>query len=541
MSTKKNRTVRELATGIGFLTPNILGFLTFTTIPLVFSMIMAFSNWDLKLHNMFKPEASWHFVGIDNFTRLLSDSDSYKYLGNTLFLMMGIPFGISGALISALLLSRDLRGGSRKTAAMLIVTALMVCSCIMLVLVGAGASAMTILICGLGCLFLFGGTIGGSTVYRTLFYLPSFTSGVATYLLWKKLYNPISGPINQTLNPILEKVTGIVNAVNPSVVQSGLWLAIALVGLILFMGLLKLSSLWRDGDLGSRAIILPMFFLVLPSLMATKWFAAAVYNVAYSAAEAAALKSGATIEAAAKAATELATNTTPLSSYSIAIIAGVLLAVTLLMILTSKQEFDCKPGNGFGNALMFCLFLMVLQFVIVGLGIVAYHLPGMAAITTDNGVTNGGLTAPDWLTSYHWAKPAIMMMGLWGAIGSNNMLLYLAALTNVPGELYEAADIDGASPFQKFWNVTWPQLAPTTFFIVVMAMIGGLQGGFEMARTMTQGGPAGATTTLSYSIYTEGFVTGRLGYSSSFAWVLFAMVFSITMFNWKFGSRYVND
>ena len=134
-----------------------------------------------------------------------------------------------------------------------------------------------------------------------------------------------------------------------------------------------------------------------------------------------------------------------------------------------------------------------------------------------------------------------MVMGFWGAIGSNNMLLYLAALTNVPGELYEAADIDGASSFQKFWNVTWPQLAPTTFFIVVMAMIGGLQGGFEMARTMTNGGPAGATTTLSFSIYTEGFVTGRLGYSSSFAWVLFAMVFSITMFNWKFGSRYVND
>jgi multiple sugar transport system permease protein len=74
-----------------------------------------------------------------------------------------------------------------------------------------------------------------------------------------------------------------------------------------------------------------------------------------------------------------------------------------------------------------------------------------------------------------------------------------------------------------------------------MSMIGGLQGGFEMARTMTNGGPAGATTTLSYYIYNEGFVTGRLGYSSGVAWMLFLIVLSVTLFNWRFGNRYVND
>ena len=134
-----------------------------------------------------------------------------------------------------------------------------------------------------------------------------------------------------------------------------------------------------------------------------------------------------------------------------------------------------------------------------------------------------------------------MIMGFWAAIGSNNMLLYLAGLSNIPPELYEAASIDGASPMQRFWQVTWPQLAPVTFFIVIMSMIGGLQGGFEMARTMTQGGPAGSTTTLSYFVYTEGFNTGRLGYASGIAWVLFALVFMVTIFNWKFGNRYVND
>ena len=152
-----------------------------------------------------------------------------------------------------------------------------------------------------------------------------------------------------------------------------------------------------------------------------------------------------------------------------------------------------------------------------------------------------GLQPPEWLVNYHWAKPALMVMALWAAMGSNNMLLYLAGLANIPLELYEAADIDGASRRQKFWHVTWPQLAPTTFFIVVMSVIGGLQGGFEMARTMTRGGPAGATTTLSYFIYTEGFETGRLGYASAVAWTLFAMVLVATLFNRKFGNRYVNE
>ena len=72
-----------------------------------------------------------------------------------------------------------------------------------------------------------------------------------------------------------------------------------------------------------------------------------------------------------------------------------------------------------------------------------------------------------------------------------------------------------------------------------MSTIAGLQGGFEMARTMTQGGPAGSTTTLSYYVYTEGFTTGRLGYAAAISWTLFALVFVITLLNWRFGSRRV--
>jgi len=176
--------------------------------------------------------------------------------------------------------------------------------------------------------------------------------------------------------------------------------------------------------------------------------------------------------------------------------------------------------------------LLVAQFTLLGIGIVLNMLPAMSS---------HGLAPPAWLTDYNWAKPAIMIMGFWGAIGSNNMLLYLAGLSNIPVELHEAAEIDGASGIQKFWHVIWPQLAPITFFIFIMSVIGGLQGGFEMARAMTAGGPAGSTTTISYFVYNEGFSTGRLGYASAIAWTLFAMVFAITIFNWKFGNKHVNE
>jgi multiple sugar transport system permease protein len=218
----------------------------------------------------------------------------------------------------------------------------------------------------------------------------------------------------------------------------------------------------------------------------------------------------------------------------------------LIMLLTSFVVIGrglLRKGNGVANSwaiptyrlgenLMFSLGLMVLAFILIGFARVTLHLPSMAA---------DGLHPPDWLIDFHWAKPSIMIMALWAAIGSNNMILYLAGLKNIPDELYEAAEIDGASPFQRFWYVTWPQLAPFTFFIFVMSIIHGLQGGFEMARAMTHGGPAGATTTLSYFIYIEGFETGRLGFASAVAWALFALVFLMTVINVKFGNRYVND
>ena len=151
-----------------------------------------------------------------------------------------------------------------------------------------------------------------------------------------------------------------------------------------------------------------------------------------------------------------------------------------------------------------------------------------------------GLDGPKWLQSIAWAKPALMFMGFWNTVGGNNMILYLAALQGVSPELYEAANIDGANKWQQFWRITWPLVSPTTFFILTMSLIGGFQGGFEQAMVMTGGGPAGATTTISYYIYNHAFLWNHMGYAAAIAWVLFAVVFVGTLLNWRVGGRIVH-
>lgn len=144
-----------------------------------------------------------------------------------------------------------------------------------------------------------------------------------------------------------------------------------------------------------------------------------------------------------------------------------------------------------------------------------------------------------WLASTAWAKPSLMLMGLWIMMGGYNMILFMAALQGVPRELYEAAEIDGAGPWAKFWRITWPMISPTTFFIAIMAIIGGFQGGFMQAYIMTGGGPDRSTTTIEYLIYNHLYSWQHAGYAASIAWFVFIVVFIVTLVNWRFGGRLV--
>lgn len=316
----RRRGAAQLWQALPFFLPNLLGFVLFTAGPVLFTVAIAFSNWNLMRTVPFR------WTGLENFQTLWADRDFWLYFVNTLYFLIGIPVSIAGSLACALLLSQRLRG---------------------------------------------------IVLFRTLFYLPSFTSGVALMILWKALYNPDFGPINTAVGA--------------------------------FSDALHLG--WK----------------------APQW------------------------------------------------------------LLSTQNLFGLEVERVASAARQF------------GLG----------------------------------ARDAIILMGIWTAIGGGNMLLYLAALTNVPQELQEAAQLDGANRWQVFRHVTWSQLAPTTFFIVVMSFIGGLQGGFEQARVMTAGGPAGTTTTLSYYIYTKAFEEFQIGYASAVSLTLFAVIFAVTLVNWKFGNKEV--
>jgi multiple sugar transport system permease protein len=378
---------RQGASAALFLAPNLFGFLVFTAVPLAVSLVMAFTNWDLR------RRVPLEFVGLRNFADLLTASEFWLYLINTLYLMLAIPVGIAGSLGLAMLIHG--RTGGRSAVGRFAHAGLALgCGVVIgggLLATGSGAARVAAgLLLLASCVYALG-ALTGVVAFRTLYYLPSFTSGVALYILWKGLYNPHTGPINASLRWLLDGSWGGLNET---------------------IGWLGLGPL-RPPD----------------------WLQS-VHN----------------------------------------------------LLALSPEHPGVTPS-------------------LFGVG----------------------------------AREALMLMGFVTGVGGNNMLLYLAGLSNVPQELYEAADIDGASRWQKFRAVTWPQLAPTTFFIFVMSCIGGLQGGFDVARVMTDGGPAGTTTTLSYYIYNKAFNEFRFGYASAVAWVLFAMVFALTLITWWFGSRRTDE
>ncbi|MFF4829876.1 carbohydrate ABC transporter permease [Streptomyces sp. NPDC001312] len=142
---------------------------------------------------------------------------------------------------------------------------------------------------------------------------------------------------------------------------------------------------------------------------------------------------------------------------------------------------------------------------------------------------------PGWTTSTDWAMPAVIITSVWRDMGYY-MVLYLAGLQAIPAELYEAARVDGAGPWQRFWHITVPALRPTTFFVLVMLTISSFKV-FDLVQIMTEGGPGRSTLVLSQVIFREGIKQGRFGYSSAISLVLFVIVLTITVVQFRFQRR----
>jgi multiple sugar transport system permease protein len=160
---------------------------------------------------------------------------------------------------------------------------------------------------------------------------------------------------------------------------------------------------------------------------------------------------------------------------------------------------------------------------------------------TDNGILNYilgifGVEKIRWLSSPQYSKPALIVMSLWGIGGS--MVIYLAGLQDIPEELYEAAEVDGASAFQRLINITLPLMTPTIFFNLIMGIIGSFQV-FGAAFVMTGGGPARSTYFYMLYIYEEAFTHWNMGYASALSVILFLLVLVVTIIVNRTSERWV--
>ena len=163
---------------------------------------------------------------------------------------------------------------------------------------------------------------------------------------------------------------------------------------------------------------------------------------------------------------------------------------------------------------------------------------------TDNGLANMvlsffGIDKVAWLTSTDTALWAVLFVTIWQGIGLK-MLIYLASLQGISRELYEAADIDGASMIQKFRNVTVPMLKPATFFVLVTSIIANFQT-FDLIYNLTAGGPANATTVITYRIYETAFQEFRMGLATAQSVILLLMLVVLTIFSRKIVGGTDND
>lgn len=149
-----------------------------------------------------------------------------------------------------------------------------------------------------------------------------------------------------------------------------------------------------------------------------------------------------------------------------------------------------------------------------------------------------GIHGPYWLTSPEWVIPSLIIMSTWSVGGA--MVIYLAGLQGVPQDLYEAAQLDGAGPFRKAWNVTIPMVSPIIFFNLILSIISAMQA-FTQAYVMTDGGPINQSLFSVLYIYRNAFAYFKMGYASSLAWLLFIVIGIITIIVFKTSKFWVYE
>jgi multiple sugar transport system permease protein len=190
------------------------------------------------------------------------------------------------------------------------------------------------------------------------------------------------------------------------------------------------------------------------------------------------------------------------------------------LLITSRL----KPR---GTAVFRTVFFLPVVTTLVAVAVVWRYIYHPRLGLLNYGLAAFGIGPIDWLGDPHWAMPAIILLAVWKNFGFN-MVIFIAGLQSIPERLYEAASVDGAGPWPQFRSITLPALAPTFAFVAVMTLVGYLQL-FAEPYVMTDGGPSNSTLSIVLLMYREGFRWWNMGTAAAIAFVLFAIIFVLTM------------
>ena len=225
---------------------------------------------------------------------------------------------------------------------------------------------------------------------------------------------------------------------------------------------------------------------------------------------------------------------------------GVSFANTLqyvLMVVPGQLIFGILFAVILDKCVYFKRYFRTTFFMPYIANMVAVSVVWMAMFHPSQGPVNNVLRSlgvenlPGWLSSRDWALPTIAFMSIWTGMGYC-IVVYMAALQGIPEELYESARIDGANMLHSFLHITVPLLSPTTFFLMLIKIIGTFQV-FGPVKLMTQGGPGRATMVIVYEIYREAFQYYKIGYASSLTLVLFIIIMLVTLVQMKLLKKWV--
>lgn len=215
-----------------------------------------------------------------------------------------------------------------------------------------------------------------------------------------------------------------------------------------------------------------------------------------------------------------------------AIVAPTSMALGLGIALLIESE-------GWGKSLFRTAFFLPVASLLVAMATVWQYLFHPTIGPVNAALALIGIDGPNWLGASSTVMTSLSIIGIWQATGFN-MVLFLAGLSAVPRELYQAAEVDGArSALSRFRLVTWPMLGPTTLFVTTISIINSVKV-FETVKTLTEGGPNKASEVLLFTIYQEGFVFLKVGYASAMTVIFLAILVSLMFLQYRVMDRKVH-